>query len=118
DGISIKDTTVYASARCSEKDVWAGTRLKSESNANVEPLYACQAVQLPHATRLLSRWAIGQYVEDYVSGNARLSQILSSLFVLGIYDLAESGLGFGSAVRSVYDAIQKIRGGMPYLFRK
>ena len=83
-----------------------------------EPLYKCQAVQLPFATQPLPRWALRQYLEDCQSGNVRISQILSSLFVLLIQDLAESGLGFGSALRFIYDTIQRMRGGPPYPFRR
>ena len=89
-----------------------------EGEEKGEPLYRCQAVQLPFATHPLPRWALWQYVEDYRSGNTRISQILSSLFALLIHDLVESGLGFGSAIRFTYDAIQKMRGGMPYPFRR
>lgn len=112
----LKSTPVHESAGCSEADIWAGTRLKSEGMGEAEPLYVCQAVQLPHATRPLSRWALWQYVEDYVSGNARISEILSSLLILGFHDLEGSGLGFGSALRWAYNTFQKISGGMPYPF--
>jgi hypothetical protein len=105
-------------AGCSESDIWAGTHRIQEKDGNAEPVYMCQAVQLPFATRPLSRWALWQYVEDYRSGNVGIAHILSSLFVLFMHDLAESGLGFGSAVRATYDMIQKMRGGMPYLFRR
>jgi hypothetical protein len=117
-GTSLKGNSVSESASCSEADIWAGTRVKLEGVGDGEPSYVCQAVQLPHATRPLSRWALWQYVEDCVSGNARLSAILSSLLVLCIHDLAESGLGFGSPLRWAYSTFQKIRGGMPYPFRR
>jgi hypothetical protein len=117
-GFPHRGTSVHESAKCSEADIWAGTRLKPEGIGNAEPLYVCQAVQLPHATRPLSRWDLRQYVEDYASGNARISEILSSFLILIIHDLAESGLGFGSALRWAYNIFQKIRGGMPYPFRR
>ncbi len=113
-----QDIQLHPSARCSESDIWAGTRRTPKGEDAEGPLYRCQAVQLPFATQQLPRWALWQYVEDYRSGNVRISQILSSLFALLIHDLAESGLGFGSALRSAYDAIQRIRGGIPYPFRR
>jgi hypothetical protein len=116
--LPLRGTSVYESAKCSEADILAGTRVKQDGIGEAEPLYVCQAVQLPHATQPLSRWDLRQYVEDYTSGNARISEILSSLLILGIHDLAESGLGFGSALRWAYNIFQKIRGGMPYPFRR
>lgn len=113
-----QDTQPCPSASCSESDIWAGTDRIREGEGMEEPLYKCQAVQLPFATQPLPRWTLWQYVEDYRSGNVRISQILSSLFVLLIHDLAESGLGFGSALRFLYDTIQKMRGGAPYPFRR
>ncbi len=105
-------------AACSESDIWAGTRQIQDGESEEGPRYRCQAVQLPFATQQLPRWALWQYVEDYRSGNARLSQILSSLFALLIQDVAESGLGFGSALRFAYDVVQTIRRGTPYPFRR
>lgn len=113
-----QDMQPSPSSTCSESDIWAGTRRPQEGEGGEGPLYRCQAVQLPFATQQLPRWALWQYVEDYRSGNARISQILSSLFALLTHDLAESGLGFGSALRSAYDAIQRVRGGTPYPFRR
>jgi hypothetical protein len=101
-------------AQCSPADIWAGTRAPSGRNEPDDPVYVCQATQMPKATQPLSQWSIGQYVEDYRSGNARLSEILSGLLFV-IYDtLVESGLGFGSAMRWAYDGFQRLRGGTPY----
>ena len=55
-----------------------------------------------------------QYVEDYASGNVRLSQMLASCSFFLYSNLAEAGLGLGSAMRWAYDAFQKVRGGTPY----
>ncbi len=114
----VQDIRPHPRAACSESDILAGTRCMQEGEGEEGPRYRCQAVQLPFATQQLPRWALWQYAEDYTSGNARISQILSSLFALIIHDLAESGLGLGSALRSIYDAIQRIRGGTPYPFRR
>jgi len=94
--------------------VWAGTRRSERSN---EPLYVCQATQLPVATKLLPWWKPGQYVEDYRSGNASLSDIVSRLLFALYAQLVASGVGFGSALRWIYNAIQSVRGGVPYPVR-
>jgi hypothetical protein len=100
---------------CTEAQVWAGTRSSSPAEDNAEePVYVCQATQLPYATRPLPAWVVGQYIEDYTSGNVRLSQLFSSLLVFLYYQVAESGLGLGSAMRWLYSTVQKLRGGWPY----
>ena len=100
---------------CSEADIWAGTRAPHDETGTGEPVYVCQATQVPHATQPLPRWAIGQYFEDYVSGNVRLSQILSRLLFQFYHQfLVESGLGFGSVFRWAYDTLQNCRGTTPY----
>jgi len=103
---------------CSEADVWAGTQMPQEKSGSGEPVYICQATQLPLATQPLSRWSIGQYFEDYASGNARISEILLRLLSLLYVHLSESGLGFGSALRWAYDSFQQFRGGSPYPWRR
>ena len=99
---------------CSEADVWAATRVPKEKAGSEDPVYTCQAVQLPYATRRLPRWDVRQYVEDYTSGNARLSKIVAFLLFFFFNMLKESGLGFGTALRWVYDLFQRVRGGTPY----
>ena len=97
--------------------VWAGTRRASPAQTGNEPLYVCQATQLPVATKLLPWWKPRQYVEDYRSGNAPLSEIISRL-LFGIYaQLVASGVGLGTALRWIYNAIQSGRGGSPYPVR-
>jgi hypothetical protein len=75
-------------------------------------VYACQATEMPAATTRLSVWAMGQYVEDYVSGNASLRQIASVLFFLVYDSIANAGVGLGSFMRWIYEAVQ--RGGALY----
>jgi hypothetical protein len=97
--------------------VWTATRRPSSASVSNEPLYICQATQLPIATKLLPWWSPGQYVEDYRSGNARLSEVISRLLFSLYAQLVESGLGLGSALRWIYDSIQRVRGGDPYPVR-
>jgi hypothetical protein len=91
----------------------AATR-RPTTGATGEPLYVCQATQLPVATELLPWWSPGQYVEDYKSGNTALPQILSRLLFAVYAQLAEAGLGLGSAMRWTYNTIQSMRGGDLY----
>lgn len=103
------------SSRCSEKDVVvAGTRAPAPAGPESAPVYVCQATQLPRATRPLSRWDIRQYFEDYASGNARAAEVLSGLLFIVYENLVSSGLGFGSALRWMYDAFQRLRRRSPY----
>ena len=105
-------------SECSEGDIWSGTRAHQDETGTGEPIYVCQATQLPHATHPLPRWALGQYFEDYVSGNVCMSKILSGLlFQVYHQGLASAGVGFGSLFRWLYDVFQSFRGGMPYPWR-
>jgi hypothetical protein len=99
---------------CSEDDIWAGTRVPHDASVSTETVYVCQATQLPRATEHLPMWAIGQYFEDYTSGNVPMSEILVRLLGIFYYSLADSGLGVGSALRWMYDVLQRFRGASPY----
>jgi len=102
---------------CSEADVVAGTRRRDANDTPDSPTYVCQATQVYEATLPLSRWDVRQYLEDYTSGNATLRQMLASLLFFVSEQLASAGVGLGTPVRWVYDAIQKVRGGTPYPVR-
>ena len=116
-GRSVERVT-YGSG-CSENDVWKGTRTHQDKAGEDDPMYVCQATQLPYATERLSRWDLGQYVEDYVSGNASISKILSALlFQLYHQFVVGSGIGLGSFFRLLYDVFQHLRGGLPYPWRR
>lgn len=78
-----------------------GTRHPS-SATSAEPIYVCQATQLPIATRHLPWWKPRQYLEDYRSGNATLGQIATRVGFLFYSKLAQSGLGFGTPLRWLY----------------
>jgi len=97
--------------------VLAATRRSPQTEKSNEPLYVCQATQLPTATTLLPLWKPGQYVDDYRSGNASLSEIVSRLLFALYAQLVASGVGFGSALRWIYNAFQSVRGGVSYPVR-
>jgi hypothetical protein len=92
----------------------AHTRRSPDDHGTAEAVYVCQGTQMIYATKPLGRWSPEQYIEDYRSGNASLSQILAGLLYAVYTTLADSGLGFGSAMRWAYDAFQSLRGGTPY----
>ncbi len=105
-------------AGCTEADLWAATKLPpSPEDAALGPRYVCQATQMTAATRPLPYWSLPHFVEDYKSGNQRIGTIVGAIFFALYYRLAESGLGFGSALRWLYDKIQGLRGGTPYVRR-
>ncbi len=99
---------------CSERDVWAGAFRPTDAAAVAEPVYVCQSTQVSSATEPLPWWDLRQYVEDYTSGNVRLSQMLAALLFTAYMNLAEVGIGLGSAMRWAYDRFQTLRGGTPY----
>jgi hypothetical protein len=94
--------------------VRGGTRRNSSSQTSSEPLYICQATQLPAATKPLPWWKPGQYMEDYRSGNVALSDIVSRLAFLLYAELVATGVGVGSPLRWIYDKFQSVRGGVPF----
>lgn len=113
--------TPFVSASLPEEGqakIWAATRMESEIDGKRDITYICQATQILEATKPLTRWEPRQYIEDYTSGNARLSQILAGLLFVVYSTLVDSGLGFGSALRWLYDTFQKLRGGPPYPSRR
>jgi hypothetical protein len=99
---------------CTEHDVMAATRRGDAADTPADPTYVCQSTDVRQATLHLSRWDLSQYVEDYTSGNVRLSQMLPAFVFFLCQQVATAGIGLGSAVRWTYDMIQKVWGGMPY----
>ena len=100
--------------RCSEREVEAGTRVSQDEARSQELTYICQSTQLSYATQPLPWWDLRQYIEDYTSGNVRLSQVLAALLFTVYKTVAEAGIGLGSPMLWAYDCFQRIRGGTPY----
>lgn len=97
--------------------VMTATQRTSGNGAASETLFSCQATKLPSATKPLPWWSYDQYVLDYRSGNVTLSTLLSRMAFTGYSALVSSGLGFGSALRWLYDKFQSVRGGTPFPVR-
>jgi len=103
---------------CTEADLLAAAKHPpSADEVELGPRYFCQATQLTAATKPLPFWSVPQFVEDCTSGNQRISTILGAIFFALYYRLAESGLGFGTPMRWLYDMIQGARGKTPYVRR-
>jgi hypothetical protein len=102
---------------CTEEDVLSASQVQV-SNKGEDATYICQATHLKFATQALPWWDMTQYLEDYTSGNVRLSQMAAAFLFFLWHHLAESGMGFGSAMRWAYDLFQRVRGGSPYPWRR
>ena len=102
-----------AAPGCTEADIISATRAKTDDPVG-QPVYVCQATQLPYATSPLPASKLGQYVEDVRSGNVSWREVAGALCVYIYYQLAESGLGFGSAMRWLYDRWHTLRGSWTY----
>ena len=106
------------SRRCNEQDVWAGARDAAREGVSPEPLYVCQSTQIPFATERLAPWDFSQYIEDYTSGNVRLSEITGAFIAFVCQQLINAGLGLGTPLRLAYNGVQKLRRGVPYPWRR
>jgi hypothetical protein len=98
---------------CTEEDVWAGTKATSNENSK-DPVYVCQATQVPAATEPLPWWDIRQYIEDWTSGNVGLARMARGFLYMGFRGLERAGIGLGRPLRLVYDIFQRLSGGVPY----
>jgi len=99
--------------RCSEEDVWAGTKTPETQDA-ADPIYVCQVTQLIAATEPLSSWNVWQYVEDLASGNIGAVRMICGFAYMSYRSLINAGIGLGRPLRWLYDAFQRLRGGIPY----
>jgi hypothetical protein len=98
---------------CREEDVWAGTR-SPDSNDASDPVYLCQATQVPAATQPLEWWDLRQYLEDLTSGNVGPRRMACGFVYMGYRTLINAGIGLGRPLRWLYDASIGLRRGFPY----
>jgi hypothetical protein len=96
---------------CTEQDV---LRAASERSGD-ETKYTCQATQLPRFTMPLTWYDVGQYLEDYRSGNVSLRRILAGFIYVSYFygSLAYRGR-LGRPGRWFYDWFQSFWGGVPF----
>jgi hypothetical protein len=77
----------------------------------------CQSTRLASATTPLPWWDPRQYLEDLLSGNVRLREMVAAALFVVYHGIAEAGLGLGSPMRWAYDFVQTMRGRAPYPLR-
>ena len=111
--VDVSTPPVTQSPGCTEQTIWSSTKIASTA-AGETPTYVCQATQIKYATEDLPWWDLRQYIEDYTSGNVRLSQLGAAMIFQVWRSVADAGLGVGTAMRWIYDVFQKLRGGPPY----
>jgi hypothetical protein len=70
--------------------------------------YVCQLTQVPFATAPLAWWDLRQYFEDYLSGNVGLGRLLGGFIYSSYYNLSQSGIGLGPAMRWLYNKLRPI----------
>jgi hypothetical protein len=79
------------------------------------PIYSCQATRIPRFSTPLRTGELDQYVEAYVSGNVRTIRSMIPPLLFRIYTrLVYSRLGGTGIPQRVYDAFQRLRGGIPF----
>jgi hypothetical protein len=110
--LSPKDGAIH----CTEADILASTK-RLAADKNDHPSYVCQATQLPAASEPLSPWSLGQYLEDYTSGNVDLGKLTRGLIFMSYVRLINLGIGLGASLRWLYDQFQGLRKGIPYPLR-
>jgi hypothetical protein len=69
---------------------------------------------LPQFSTLVSRWDMRQYVEDFRSGNVCAKDMAGPTLFAVFERVMNTGLGFGGAMRWLYDRAAKWLGGHPY----
>jgi hypothetical protein len=79
--------------------------------------YVCQMTQVQHQT-LIAWWDVRQYIEDYSSGNVTLGRLLSGTAYSMYFNLSQSGLGLGRAMRWLYEKARPIWGGTAWPRKK
>jgi hypothetical protein len=105
-------------AGCTEDDVRRAVQVNDSDNPK-EIRYACQATELPRYTTLLPWWDVRQYVEDWRSGNASLTQILSgAIYAAYYYGTLSYRDKIGAPARWLYDTVQSLFGGVPFPRKK
>lgn len=80
------------------------------SGAAERPRYRCQATEVPGFTQALPYWDPRQYVQDWMSGNVTLQEMLWGMFHSLYRALLGLGVGYRYVVRA-YNWLQRRRGG-------
>lgn len=101
---------------CTEAQLLQAT---SHAEPGKKRTYACQATRLLAASKPLPWWNIGQYAEDYMSGNASLTRLGQAATYVAYVQLSFAyRRTIGIPGRWLYDRFQWLRGGIPFPRRK
>src|SRR5215475_9232654 len=95
-------THIASRAGCTEDVLHSSIRIPPAAG-QTEPTYVCQNTQIKFATQPLPWWDLRQFVEDYTSGNVKLSELAKGLVYSTWRTVAEAGIGVGFAMRWIYD---------------
>ena len=102
--------------RCTEETLRSSAK-RPPGYGESEPTYVCQNTQIKFASQSQKWWDVRQYVEDYTSGNVRISELAAGLLYTFWRTISEAGLGIGTPMRWTYDRYQHAIGGSPYPVR-
>jgi hypothetical protein len=100
-------------SHCTEAQVKAATQREPDSSSK-EPIFSCQATELPRYTTPLQWWDPRQYIEDFFSGNVGLWRIFCGFVYMGYNRVIDLGVGLGRPLRWFYDSYHYLWGGYPY----
>jgi hypothetical protein len=106
----------FERVQCTEDILRSGVKVPAAPGESA-PTYVCQNTQIKVAAQPLEWWDVRQYIEDYTSGNVRISQLAAGLLYFLWRTVAEAGVGVGSPTRWIYDRFQRAIGGAPYPLR-
>ena len=98
----------------SESELMAATRA---GGSEEDPVYRCQATQIPEATKPLMWWNLRQYIEDVTSGNESFIELMRGAVYVSVFTLIKSVAHRWRIHRmamALYDRIQRWRGGVPF----
>jgi hypothetical protein len=105
---------VLLNGGCAEQDVLKATSVGGPGSGE-ETRYTCQATQLPYYTTPLAWYDIGQYVDDYRSGNVSLGRMFIGFVYVSYYYASLAFRGrLGRPARWLYDRFQSVWGGVPF----
>jgi hypothetical protein len=100
-----------ASPACTESAVFAASQVDPGEGSL---RYVCQATRLPYATTELNWWELGQYFEDYSSGNITLWQLFCGAVYFLYFGIYNAGIGLGRPMRWFYDKFHALWRGTPF----
>jgi hypothetical protein len=106
---------IASASGCTESVVWDLVQVPGADGGG--STYVCQTTQVQYETPL-AWWDIRQYIEDYWSGNVSLWRLVSGTVYSMYYNLSQSGLKLGPAMRWFYEKARPLWGGSAWPRKK